>query len=448
MQEFSVKENNLNGAKNRLDRISAELRRYSSQVSSVKNAMSYQLKSKSGIDRALNAAATNLSGCSSKASAMGDKLSYARQHYSATENDLCNVTYQNSISKPGSGSSNESGGDSSSNVTDYIKDVYDLLAKLLKGVGKLTGDKDLGFVSPLVSYLSSLFGFCAGEHKNSAAVWSSWLKLASKSATLETKLFDYLLDGISGLSKKGQFDAKWGNTMTGISILGNLFGFAGSGADFLSTYNDPNSDKYDIVSSYLKFFGSGVKTIGKTYIATEYGKKGLQFIVDKSGMYSVKYTVSEASKISAKNGNTYIAIGEAAISSIAGGYDQYGICIQDGVIDAGDVGAIGARGACDGISSLISSGTFGIVDIDGEQMYINLDNRVDNYIQNNGTFTAYIADESHPVVLRFLASECVAVKIVADEAVSGVKTVVNTIDNGIECVSAWFNENLKLLLYK
>lgn len=151
MQEFAVKSASLNNAKHDLDRIAVSLNRYASQVSSVKSRMSYQIKSKSGIDRTLSAVTTNLSGCSSKMQVMSEKLSYAREHYSSTEVELCGVAGVKigSASKKGNVSKTDKNNDSQNGIGDFFSGIGKAVRKKASDIKK----KVTGAVDSTVTFL-------------------------------------------------------------------------------------------------------------------------------------------------------------------------------------------------------------------------------------------------------------------------------------------------------
>lgn len=446
MQEFSVKFSALNTGKADLDRIAAALSSYSGQVSSVKGKMNYQLKSKAGIERSLAAVSTNLSGLASKLGTFGEKLSETCKRYEETENQLLSVTSNNT---PQDQKSSDSGnGDDAVDASSLIERLYEQFKGVFKGIDKIFDDRDSAVAAALISYIKSLYSLISGENENPTDIWSDWFKLFDESTGLENGLYKYFEKGMNPFDAEG-FNKKFGPMMMYLSVIGDLFGFVGDGLDLKSVYDDPNSSVYDVRSKLIKLWGSGFKTIGNTYIATEFGKKSIRLVTEKgaSKLPKLKFAVSPEMASKAKKGATYLAIADVAVSTIAGGYEKYGECIQDGEIDGADVGSIGTRAACDGISSVVSGLSFGVVKVDGEQFANNLEDRVDAFVQEGGSLQEYIGDKSNPVVLRFLAAEGVAAEIIAREAADGVKNATKKVVDGSKEVASWLKSKWNAIVH-
>lgn len=447
-QEFSVNTASFNTGKNDFDRIAATLSSYSSQVALIKSRMNYNLKSKSGIDRSLSAVSTNLSGCSSSLSLLGQKLSEAARRYEATETRLCPTGANSSKKNIAITLDDESG---APDANSLIEKLFKQFQGIFKGIDKFSNDRDAAVASTLISYVTSLFNLITGDNDNPTETWGNWFNLVDKSAALEKGIYNYLEKGMKPI-EAARFYAKHADKIQYISILGDLFGFAGDGMSLKSVFDDPESNVYKVRSELMKFWGSGLKVIGNTYIATEFGKKTLRYVTPEGinqilATRKLEFGASSAMKAKAKRAGAYIAVGDVVVSSLAGGYEKYGECIQDGEIDGRDVGSIGTRSACDGLSSVASGLTFGLVNIDGEQWANNLEGRCDTFVQNGGTLVDYIADKDNPVVLRFLASECAAAKIIAEEAASGLKTGAEKMAEGAKSAASWIRNKWNSFAY-
>ena len=447
-QEFSANGASLNFGKGDFDRIAATLNSYSSQVVTIKSRMNYNLKSKSGIDKALSAVSTNLSGCSSKLSALGQKLSEASRCYEAVENRLCSAGV-NSGKNNTAAASDDGGEDPDAN--SLIKKLFKQFQGIFKGIDKFSDDRDAEISSTLISYITSIFSLITGDKDNPTETWGNWFNLVDKSAALEKGIYNYFEKGMKPI-EASRFYAKYADKIQYISILGDLFGFAEDGMGLKSAFDDPESSVYKVRSELMKFWGSGLKVIGNTYIVTEFGKKTLRYVTPEGinqilATGKLEFGASKAMKAKAKRAGAYIAVGDVVISTFAGGYEKYGECIRDGKIDGGDVGSIGTRAACDGLSSVANGLTFGLVDIDGEQWANNLEGRCDGFVQNGGTLVDYIADKNNPAVLRFLASECAAAKIIADEAANGLKTGAEKVVEGTKSAASWIRNKWNSFAY-
>ena len=320
-------------------------------------------------------------------------------------------------------------------TTKITKEVFDVFANFFDGVGDVSDDADLKFASPLIEYFSTLYGFSTTKYESGADATAGWLSLFDKSASLENALYKYFEKTLDPYQASKLYD-KFGNGAAGLSIIGSIANFAKEGIESFQIFTDPNSKWYDKTGQLVDFWGSGVKTIGKTYIATDCSSKVLQF-VSKPGnqilateLPELKFTSTKAAAQKLAKAQTYLALGDVAFSSISGGIKKYGQCMEDGEFTWKDAGSVGVSFSCDGLSAVGRGLTFGLVDIDGEAMAQNLEAKADEFVHGDSWAASYIRNEDNNVVLRFGVSVGSGAYLLGKEAVEGVT-------NGAKAVGGW-----------
>lgn len=355
-------------------------------------------------------------------------------------NDMFSSVYELLFKTISGLNSNNDNNTNKADTTKITKKVFDIIGNFFDGVGELSDDADLSFASPLIEYFSELYGFTTSQYNSSGDAAAGWLSLFDKSGKVETGLYNYFLENLDPYQASKLYD-KFGNKMTGLSVIGSMAGFIGNGIESYEIFTDPNAKWYDKTGQLIDFWGSGAKAIGNTYIATDCSSKVLQFVSKPGNQIlatespKLTFSASSAAKKKLAKASTYVALADVGFSFVSGGVKKYGECMEDGEFSWKDAGSVGMASSCDGLAAVGRGLTFGLVDIDGQAMAQNLENKANDFIRGDSWAANYIRNEDNNDILRFGVSVGSGAYLLGKEAYEGLKSGAQTVGGWIS--SGW-----------
>lgn len=337
------------------------------------------------------------------------------------------------------------------------KSLFKDISTYVKALGAETKNDKITLSSSILSYISSLCGvgnnILSSESKSSKDLMSSWLSLFKSSTGVELGIYKYFektlknADGSQNISAVKALDEKFGGLMSGLSIASGAAGVADKGVDAYEVFVDPDSTTQDKVGESINVAGSIAGLGEKIYVAVQSTDKkvystwkGNQILATPSDdVYAVSKTASK--KIS--KASTALGIVEVVTSTVSSGVKKAGELSSDGDIDMGDVGSIGVNASLAGIDTVINKLTKGLVDIDSEQIAVDLETKVDDFVMRDNWASEFIKNEEHSKAARVVVSMGSAVYILGEEAkdgiVNGAKSTVSWISSKYSTVKGWFN---------
>ncbi len=448
MSNFSVK-TSVNGQAQALVSVASALAACGSEVRSAQNALLLRNTCPYQISGALNAAQASLNSLSCKSRNLANGLTNAVNAYTAVERELVGssglLSVISSETLKNASIIMGPGGASTGNPLDFLKKALEnskYAGSVVKSLDKLLDDVPAFSLAPLLGYIGEATKGFGGKYTNGTEATTGLLGLLKKSTEVETGLFKFYEKYLHPYEAL-KLDRKFGGLMGALGVAGKATDTVKELINLYNVYGDANSSGFDRTAQFITTIGSGFDTAGKAYVAvlgtdkilTFVSKKGNQILAMDLG--KLKYTLSDAAKSKIDKANTWIGLIDVGVSTLSGGVKRYGQIAADGVVDMGDVGSVGVYSSCKGLSTVISTGTFGLVDIDGEQWAGNLENRADEWITRENAVTSYLRNTDNPAILRFLAAEAGAVQIIAEEAADAAVNVFTGAKNGIKACADW-----------
>lgn len=451
MSNFSVQKS-VNGQAQTLVSISSALSACGNEIRSAQTSLLRRNSCTYQITGALNAAQANLNSLSCKSRNLANGLTNALNAYTAVERELTGSLggWPFFAVKPESikqeSSIPDSDGAFTGNPLDFLKKALEkskYAGSIVKSLDKLVDNvPSFSFLAPLLGYIGEATKAFSNKYTNGTEATIGLLGLLKKSTDVETGLFKFYEKYLHPYEAL-KLDQKFGGVMGALGVAGKATDSIKELINLYTVCGDANSSGYDKTAQFITTIGSGFDTAGKTYVTilgadkvlTFVSKKGNQILATDLG--KLKYTLSDAAKSKIDNANMWIGLIDVGVSTLSGGVKRYGQVAADGVVDMGDVGSIGVYSSCKGLSTVISTGTFGLVDINGEQMAGNLESRADEWLTRENALTNYLHDTNNPTVLRFLAAEAGAVQILAEETADAATKVFNGAKSGIQACANW-----------
>lgn len=330
-----------------------------------------------------------------------------------------------------------------------VKDGLTFLSGLNKSIGKYGNQEGVTLSSSILSYLGALYSFADSSHEFDINATSNMLSLFKSSVGVEEGIYKYYEKKLHPYEVL-KLDARFGKTMTGISILSSVAGTANTSIETYKVFSDPNSTVYDKAAQSTEMLGAGFDLGGKVYITQHASTKTLQVINSASGSskainqilankQELKFTTSSAATSSISKVNTVLAVGGVATSTISGAIKQYGKVTEDGKFDMGDAGSVGVYASLGGLDKVCSGLTFGLVSFDGEKVAADLENEVDDFVKGNSWAAQYIRDENNDVLSRFGVSVGSGIYLLGKEVASGVANGVKAVADAGKTVGSWIS---------
>lgn len=294
----------------------------------------------------------------------------------------------------------------------------------------------------MLSYLGILCGIANHNSTPCVDITSDILSLFKSSVGVESGIYKYYEKTLHPYEVY-KLDARFGKTMTGLSLASSFAGTAEEGIETYKIFSDPNSTAYDKAAQSIKIGGSIFDFGGSAYIAKQASSKTLQFISSASGSpkavnqilateQKLKYTTSAAATKNISKANTILALGNVTASTISSGVKRYGEVTADGKFDMGDAGSVGVHSSLSGLNTVSSSLTLGLVHFDSEKVATDIENEADDFIRGDSWAAKQLRDQSNPVAWRF------AVSVGSGGYLLG-KKVVNGVADGAKTVGSWIS---------
>lgn len=228
--------------------------------------------------------------------------------------------------------------------------------------------------------------------ENSAGVWIGLEKL------LEGKI----LPAKEGLLLHERF----GKTVTGLSAAKYISAFIRGSVNGYHVFVDENSSGYDKTAAGMELGGDALVMGGSIYSAGLMGQKGLQWVAAdgkiRNQILAVdqKVMVSNATSSKISKVMSWVAVGDVALNTGAGGVRRYEEVTQDGEFDWGDAGSVGIHGAMGGLDTVANHLTLGLVDIDGEGFADELEESVDEFVRGDSWAAEVVRDQDTNILIR------------------------------------------------
>lgn len=241
--------------------------------------------------------------------------------------------------------------------------------------------------------------------------------------------------------------------MIGLSIASDVAGITNSVLNTYKSFNDSSKSSYDKAAEAIKSSDSFLNLGNDVYIASKASSKALRFVskANASGKAAnqilateqkLQFTTSKVVTQKIKNVGAGFTIGSAVVSGISSGIKQYGEVTEDGVFDMGDVGSVGMNFALSGLNSMVSSITFGLVDIDTENMADDFESDAEHFVRGDSWAAKYIRNQENDIVSRTVVSIGAGVYILGENTVEcvadGAKAVGSWISSGWNTLTSWF----------
>lgn len=372
----------------------------------------------------------------------GDKNGAVNLFRFLTGDPSYSTNFSNSLALKLLLNSMSSGQTDNENVGKEFKKGFTFLSGLNKNIGKYGKKEGVTLSSSILSYLGTLCGIASHNSTSGVDITSDILSLFKSSVSVESGIYKYYEKTLHPY-EVSKLDARFGKTMTGLSLASSFAGTTQEGIETYKIFSDPNSTSYDKAAQSIKMGGSVFDFGGKAYIAGQASSKSLQFISSASGSkkavnqilateQKLKYTTSAAATKNIAKANTILAIGNVTASTISSGVKRYGQVTADGKFDMGDAGSVGVHGSLSGLNTVTSSLTLGLVHFDSEKVATDIENDADNFVRGDSWAAKQIRDQSNPVAWRF------AVSVGSGGYLLG-KKVVNGVADGAKAVGSWIS---------
>lgn len=331
---------------------------------------------------------------------------------------------------------------SNKDIGKNFKKGFNVLSGINKNIGKYGKKEGVTLSSSMLSYLGTLCGIANHNSTPCVDITSDILSLFKSSVGVESGIYKYYEKTLHPYEVY-KLDARFGKTMTGLSLASSFAGTAEEGIETYKIFSDPNSTAYDKAAQSIKIGGSIFDFGGSAYIAKQASSKTLQFISSASGSpkavnqilateQKLKYTTSAAATKNISKANTILALGNVTASTISSGVKRYGEVTADGKFDMGDAGSVGVHSSLSGLNTVSSSLTLGLVHFDSEKVATDIENEADDFIRGDSWAAKQLRDQSNPVAWRF------AVSVGSGGYLLG-KKVVNGVADGAKTVGSWIS---------
>lgn len=323
-----------------------------------------------------------------------------------------------------------------------IKTGLTFLSGLNKNIGKYGKKEGVTLSSSILSYIGTLCGIANSKSSSGLDITSNILSLFKSSGGVESGIYKYYEKTLHPY-EFSKLDARFGRTMTGLSVASSLAGTASEGIDTYKIFSDSNSTAFDKAAQSIKMCGSIFDFGGKAYIAKKASSKTLQFISSASGSpkavnqilateQKLKYTTSAAATKNISKANTIVALVNVTASTISSGVKRYGEVTADGKCDVVDASSVGVHSCLSGLNTVSSSLTLGLVHFDSEKVATDIENDADNFARGDSWAAKYIRNQDNNVILRF------GVSVGSGGYLLG-KKVVNGVADGAKTVGSWIS---------
>lgn len=328
-------------------------------------------------------------------------------------------------------------------VDSGVKEMLDTLEAMIKkasGIAKLTGKKfnqdELTLTSDALKYINSLISVWTGGSRSQEEIVSDITDLIKTSASFEKGLYEFF-EKILTPENAEKLNEKMGGMLPALSLISGICESADEAFKTGKVFIDENSTAFDKGSQVLKLGETFLSSLGKFAIVIyTAGDKAIR--LTNSGTKVVnqilaqpRFVVSGATKSSVKNFTAALQITSSAFATIEGGIDRAGEVWNDDSYNTGEkVGTIGIHAGMSGLSDLVSGVTFGVVDIDAEEVSDSIDNKVEEFVNSDSWASNFVADESKCIVARFAVAVGEGGVILVEEAKEGVSNVCSVVSNG------------------
>ena len=268
--------------------------------------------------------------------------------------------------------------DTSNSEDDADKQFFSVIKAVLKWLDKTDSDKDAGITNDGLSYFESLYKFFTGDMTGLTGA-EDWFDLCDNSIGLWTGFYDYLKDFYN---KAGDTFSVGNQTkVAGLGIIGNLIGFVSDifgAADTIS-----NTEDLGVAGILGEIIGTGdnVVDIWSSVEKLLHISDTSTNITTTSGVYSPL--------------TFYATIAKSYLSAISQGFSSFEKYSADGAWDLGDTAATGIEASVEGLYSMVSALTFGLVS-DGTTgvSASDISNALENWSEDIGTQAGnYIASD-------------------------------------------------------
>ncbi len=423
-----------------------------------KNSIDEKIQNRANIRDRLNTVQRQLSNIESKIGKIRSTVQYGANQYRTTDSKVKSMKKQVNASLSNRSVRTQFGiwkdyfkdrietdsinNHSTVNGQKPIKSFLDLMTNITKCIGKYGKSEKTTLSASFLSYLGTLTSSLTGGKQTKADVYSNMLSLFKSSAGVETGIYKYYEKTLHPY-EVSKLDARFGKTMTGLSLVSGVVGTATAGIDTYKVFSDPNATSYDKAAQSIKMGGSIFDFGGKAYVASQASSKTLQFISSAGGSskatnqilateYKLKYTTSAAATKNISKANTILGLVNVSAATVSGAAKQYGVVTADGNFDAKDFGSVGVHGSLSGLNAVASGLTLGVVHFDSEKVAAEIEQDADDFIRGDSWAAQYIRNQDNNIVLRF------GVSVGSGGYLVG-KKVVNGISKGVQTVGSWIS---------
>lgn len=359
MAEYTVRFADMRKTEAALEQVSRRMAKLSDQIERVGRSTALNgTDAFAGVRRSLRSQGSRTETLGEQTGAMRTALGDIAGIYERMERELIGFQLETHTSDPagtpdagfsgvggGGGGGRGWGGPSEAETQispDEEKDpVMGLIKAYLIYLDKIGKNDSAGFVKSLIDYWEKLKDFYGGQMRGFTGA-EELCSLGKSSCSLWKALYSILKAGDPSKSKDfiGNFATQWGKTAAGVGIIGKGFGFSEGLLELAETWDKSTLQQW---AAGLDLFGDGADLVKAVDDFQRAGQitNGLYTPV---GLYAI---------VAKATGST--------LSQFMESYEQYS---ADGVFDLGDLGATGIDGSIEGIYSIISGLTFGIISED------------------------------------------------------------------------------------
>lgn len=327
----------------------------------------------------------------------------------------------------------------------HFSDYFSSFSGIADFVGKKIDSDKMSFAGSALGYIGNLVGVFEAKNDTVSKKTSSVLSLLKSSIGVETGLFDYFEKSLHPYDSL-KLDAKFGKTMSKLNIAGGIIGVADSLVDGIDVFNNPESNGYNKTASGIRVGSSFLKLGEDCWVSSLVDSKVLQVVSSAGKNSKVKnqilaenlnlaYGYDKVTKTKIKNVGSYITIATSVMDGIANGVDQYGVVTADGDFDWGDAGSVLTHFSTEGLSSMASSLTFGLVDVDGKSVANHLEADAKEFAQGDSWAAKYIRNENNWGPARFTVAIGSGAYIIGENV---CETVGGWLTDAWDAVSGWF----------
>ncbi len=349
-------------------------------------------------------------------------------------------------------------GDISSMVLDTkgsdtkISDYLSSFSSLIDFIGNKRDSDKMSVAGSVFNYIGDLIGVVESKNDTTTNKTSSILSLLKSSVSVETGLFDYFEKSLHPYDAV-KLDAKFGTLMSKLNIAGGIVSVADSFVDSINVFNNPESNGYSKTASGIRVGNSFLK-LGKDVYMDSIAKSKVLQVISSAGKNTnvrnqilmqeqkLKYGFDKATNTKIKNVGATVTILTSYADGIANGIEQYGVVTEDGDFDWGDAGSVMLHFSTGGLSSMASSLTCGLVNVDGKSVADHLEADAIKFAHGDSWAANFIRNEENFAPARFAVSVGSGVYVIGENIYDGVVEFNNTVGSWVsatwDTVRDWF----------